>query len=226
MGLRTDRGWKEFQVAGIYFDYSSGRGVVMVSQQAYQSFWDDDGITSVSLHLAPGQSSQDLIDQLYQRVGDEQELFIRSNRDLRLASLEIFDRSFAITSITRIMAMIVAFIGVLGALMALQLERTRELGTLRAIGFTPGQIWRTVTAQTGLMGLLAGLFAVPVGLVLALGLIFVVNQRSFGWSMDLQIVPTLLLEAVGLAVVAALMAGVYPAFKMAESSPAASLREE
>ncbi len=126
----------------------------------------------------------------------------------------------------RVMAMIVAFVGVLGALMALQLERTRELGTLRAIGFTPSQIWRMVTAQTGLMGLLAGLFAVPVGLVLALGLVFVVNQRSFGWSMDLQIFPTVLLEAVGLAVVAALLAGVYPAFKMAASSPAASLREE
>jgi len=122
--------------------------------------------------------------------------------------------------------MVVAFVGVLGALMALQLERRRELGTLRAIGFTPAQIWGLVTSQTVLMGLIAGLLALPLGMALAAGLIFVVNQRSFGWSMDLQIVPSVLIQAVALAVVAAFLAGVYPAFKMATSTPAAALREE
>jgi putative ABC transport system permease protein len=62
--------------------------------------------------------------------------------------------------------------------------------------------------------------------MLAAGLVFVVNRRSFGWSMDLQIFPGILVEAVALAVVAALLAGVYPAIKMASSSPAEALREE
>ena len=224
--LRTDQGNRVFQVAGIYFDYSSSRGVVMVSQNAYQRFWNDQGISSVSLHVAPEEDLDALIDQLYQLAGDEQELRIRSNRDLRMASLEVFDRSFAITSVMRVLAMIVAFVGVLGALMALQLERSRELGTLRAIGFTPSQIWRMITSQTGLIGLLAGLFSVPMGLALGGGLVYVVNRRSFGWSMDLQIFPTLLIEAVALAILAALLAGVYPAIKMALSSPAEALREE
>lgn len=224
--LRTNRGEQDFQVAGVYFDYSSSQGVVLMSQNAYRRFWDDQGISSVSIHAAPGQDVDSLIDQLYLVSGDDQELVIRSNRDLRRASLEVFDRSFAITSVMRVMAMIVAFVGVLGALMALQLERGRELGTLRAIGFTPSQIWRIVTSQTGLIGLLAGLFSVPMGLVLAGGLVYVVNQRSFGWSMDLQIFPVVLIQAVSLAVVAALLAGVYPAIKMASSSPAEALREE
>jgi putative ABC transport system permease protein len=224
--LHTESGQRNFRVAGIYYDYSSGRGVVIVSRDAYLRFWNDDGISSASLHVAPGQDINALIDQLYLAAGDQQELRIRSNQGLREASLEVFDRSFAITSVMRVLAMVVAFVGVLSALMALQLERGRELGTLRAMGFTPSQVWRVVTSQTGIMGLLAGTLAVPVGLVLAAGLVFVVNQRSFGWSMDLQLFPMVLMEAVVLAVGAAVLAGVYPALRMAASSPAAALRNQ
>jgi putative ABC transport system permease protein len=213
-------------VAGIYFDYSSSRGVVMMSRNAYRRFWNDDGISSVSLFAAPGENVDALVEQLYQVAGDEQELRIRSNLDLREASMEVFDRSFTITSVLRLLAMIVAFVGMLSALMALQLERSREFGALRAIGFTPGQIWRMITSQTGLMGLIAGLLSIPMGLALAAALIFVVNRRSFGWSMDLHIFPDILIEAGALAIVAALLAGVYPAVRMAMSSPAEALREE
>ena len=122
--------------------------------------------------------------------------------------------------------MIVAFAGVLSALMALQLERSREIGALRAIGFTSWQTWRMITAQTGLMGLISGLLSVPMGLALAAALVFVVNRRSFGWSMDLQLFPLVLVEAIALAVVASLLAGIYPAIKMAMYSPAEALREE
>ena len=224
--LLTDQGERDFRVAGIYFDYSSSRGVVMMSRNAYQRFWNDDGISSVSLFAAPGENVDALVEQLYQVAGDEQELRIRSNLDLREASMEVFDRSFTITSVLRLLAMIVAFVGMLSALMALQLERSQEFGALRAIGFTPGQIWRMITSQTGLMGLIAGLLSIPMGLALAAALIFVVNRRSFGWSMDLHIFPAILIEAVALAIVAALLAGVYPAVRMAMSSPAEALREE
>ena len=122
--------------------------------------------------------------------------------------------------------MIVAFVGVLSALMALQLERSREIGALRAIGFTSWQTWRMITAQTGLMGLISGLLSVPMGLALAAALVFVVNRRSFGWSMDLQLFPLVLVEAIALAVVASLLAGIFPAIKMAMVSPAEALREE
>ena len=111
-------------------------------------------------------------------------------------------------------------------MMALQLERARELGVLRALGFTPRQVWGLVTTQTGLMGLLAGLFALPMGLVMAAGLIFVVNRRSFGWSLQMDVPAGILIEAVVLAVVAALVAGIYPGIRMARSSAADALRGE
>ena len=224
--LRTDRGLKDFRVVGIFADYGSDRGLVMMSRRTYERFWHDRGVSSLGLWLGPGRDVATMVASLRRLVGSEQEVVIRSNRDLRHASLEIFDRTFAITSVLHLLTTAVAFIGVLSALMALQLERERELGVLRATGFTPRQVWGLVTAQTGVMGLLAGLLALPVGLMLASVLVFVINRRSFGWTLELEIAPGLFIEAVVLAVVAALLAGVYPAFRMARTPPALALREE
>jgi len=91
---------------------------------------------------------------------------------------------------------------------------------------TPRQLWLSVLSQTGLMGLTAGLLALPVGLILAVVLVYVINKRSFGWTMQLILDPNLLLQALIVAVVAALLAGLYPAWKMGRTSPALALREE
>ncbi|HEY3190658.1 MAG TPA: ABC transporter permease, partial [Solirubrobacteraceae bacterium] len=176
----------------------------------------------------PGVDVNALITSLRQRAaaGGGGELLIRSNRALREASLQIFDRTFAITDVLRLLATLVAFVGVLSALMALQLERTYEIGVLRAFGLTPPQVWALATAQTGLMGLLAGVLALPVGIVLALVLVFVVNRRSFGWTLELTIGPSVLLEALLLSVAAAVLAGLLPAARVAATSPAVALRNE
>src|SRR5262249_14262819 len=153
----------------------------------------------------------------------DQEVLVRATRALREASLEIFDRTFAVTVVLRLLATIVAFAGVLSALMALSLERSRELGVLRAQGVTPGEIRVLVTAQTGLMGLVAGLLAIPVGLALAVILIFVINQQSFGWTLQLEVSPVILAQALALAVGAAVLAGLYPGWRMARLSLPAAL---
>jgi len=108
----------------------------------------------------------------------------------------------------------------------LELERGRELGVLRANGLTPRQVWRLVTTQTGLMGLVAGILSIPMGLVLAAVMIYVVNKRSFGWTLHMDVGPAVLVQAVGLALIGALLAGLYPSWRMARTLPASALREE
>ncbi|MCH8898800.1 MAG: ABC transporter permease, partial [Chloroflexi bacterium] len=77
--LQTDYGQRSFAVAGIYFDYSSGRGVVMVSRNTYDRFWNDDGISSLGLDIASGDDADSVIAQLYLAAGQDQDLRIRSN---------------------------------------------------------------------------------------------------------------------------------------------------
>lgn len=224
--LDTDVGEAALSVAGVFRDYGSERGVVMMARSTWDGLFDDDRITSLGFFLEEGVEVEGVVSAMQAAAGPGQAVVVRSNSALREASLEVFDRTFAITAVLRALAFVVAFIGVLSALMALQLERSRELGVLRANGLTPAQVWTMVTTQTGLVGLIAGLLAVPVGLLLAVVMIEVVNRRSFGWTLDMQVGGDLLLQAVGLALTGALLAGLYPAWKMARTSPALALREE
>ncbi len=204
--LRTDRGEHVFRVVGIFTDYGSDQGIVMMSRRTYDQWWRDAKVSSLGVYAEPNTAVDRLVESLRRLAGAEHEVLIRSNRTLRDASLEIFDRTFTITTVLHLLTTVVAFIGVLSALMALQLERARELGVLRATGYTPGQVWGLMTSQTGLMGLIAGLLAVPVGIGLALILVLVINRRSFGWTLQIEIAPEILVQAIVMAVVAALLA--------------------
>ena len=130
------------------------------------------------------------------------------------------------TNILYWLAVAVAIVGILGALLALQLERGRELGLLRALGMTPVQLGGNITFQTGTIGALAGIAAIPLGLAMAWVLIDVINRRAFGWQIDITITPDYLLTGMALAIGSALLAGAYPAWRAARTEPALAMREE
>lgn len=224
--LATGEGERALPIVGVFYDYGSEQGTVMMARSLYDDLFDDPGVTSLGLFLDEDADSERVVGELLGMVEPDRAVIARTNDTLRQASLEVFDRTFQVTAVLRLLAFVVAFVGVLSALAALQLERARELGLLRAAGMTPGQLGGLVVTQTGLMGLAAGVLAVPVGLVLSVVMIFVVNKRSFGWTLDMQVGPEVLLQAVGLALVGALLAGIYPAWKMARTPPALALRGE
>lgn len=223
--LTTPHGARTWPVAGVYYDYASELGAVTMSRRSYVELWGDESVTAISVRAAPGADVAALTEAI-RAAGGERQLLIRSNQAIRNQSLRVFDRTFVITGTLRLLATLVAFVGVLSALMALQFERSREFGVLRAQGLTPGQLWSLVTSQTGLMGLTAGLLALPVGIATAAVMIYVINRRSFGWTLEMQLSPEPLLGAVAVAVVAALVAGFYPAYRMARTPPAEALRSE
>ena len=154
---------------------------------------------------------------LQQQFQGRRDVVVQSNLSVRGNALDIFDRTFAITAALQLLAVVVAFIGVLSALMSLQLERSRELGILRATGMTVRQMWQLTLLETGLMGATAGLLAMPVGWLLAWILIYVINVRSFGWTLQMQLEPAYFLQAFMVAVGAALLAGVYLSFRLGQS---------
>ncbi len=224
--LPTDQGSRRFPIAGVFLDYGSEHGRILLHRTGYERYWRDPATGSAAVFAAPGKNLAVLRERLQERLGPIQPLLIRSNRDIQTRTLEIFDRTFTITQVLRVLAILVAVVGVLSALLALQLERAREFAALRAMGMTAGEIGGLVSLQTGFMGAAAGLLAIPTGLLLASVLIFVINRRAFGWSLPLEVNPLLLLETVALAIFAALLAGVYPIWRMARTRPAEALRME
>ncbi len=224
--LESPQGERTFPVVAVFYDYSSDRGSILLDNDLYLEAWQDPSVASLGLFVKPDVDVEAVVSRLRTDFRDRQDLVAQSNRSLRQGSLEIFDRTFAITGALRLLAVVVAFIGVLSALMSLQLERTRELGILRANGMTPGQMWQLTLLETGIMGSLAGLFAMPLGYVLAWILIYVINVRSFGWTLQMQVEPAYFWQAWLVAVAAALLAGVYPAWRLSRMVVATAIREE
>ena len=224
--LPTDRGRREFEIAATYQSYDINASAMLMSRNVYERHFDDDRVDSVGLYLADGADPESIM----ARIGDisegRQAIRFNSNARIRELSLEIFDRTFVITDVLYWLAVGVAFIGILGAMLALQLERGRELAVLRALGMTPSQLGTMITTQTAVIGLFSGIAAVPLGIMMAYVLIEVINRRAFGWQIDMSVAPGILLSAIVFAIGAALLAGIYPAFRAARSQPAAAMREE
>jgi putative ABC transport system permease protein len=224
--LNSPAGWQTFPVEGIYYDYASSEGTMYMTLDNYQKLWHDGGVTAIGIRLPPGTNPDKITQDLQNDLESQQQLIIEPNQTLRDEVLKVFDRTFAITAALRILATVVAFIGVLSTLMLLQLEKQREIGILRAVGLTGSQLWRLVMLETGLMGLVAGVLAAPTGYVLSLILIYVINQRSFGWTLQQSIQPSAFLQGLAIAVIAALLAGIYPAGRLSRMEAADAIRYE
>lgn len=223
--IQTDRGLHVFSIIGVAVDFDVNN-VVMIHDPVYRQFWDDREISAIALFVAPGVNLDDKVNEIRTALAGQNEVVVRSNRNTRQNALDVFDRTFSITVALQLLATLVAFIGIFSTLMSLQLERSREIGVLRSNGMTRRQLWRLSLWETGLVGSSAGLIAMPMGFLLAIILIYIINLRSFGWTLQIQLQPSHFVQAFAVALGAALLAGLYPAWRMGQMQPASALRSE
>jgi putative ABC transport system permease protein len=224
--LSTASGVRDFRIAGIYREYGNDRGNVLMSLAQYRRLWHDPEITALGVYLAPGARPAPVIAALHAAAAGRQALLIRSNADIRALSMSIFERTFVITRVLYWLAAGVAAVGLISALLAWELERSHELAIVRSLGLTPLGAAVLIEAQTSFMGLVALLAAIPAGLLTAIVLTDVINRRAFGWQIDLHLAPAQFTNALVLSLTAALVAGLYPAWRTATAPIAGDIREE
>jgi len=224
--IETPAGERRLRILGIYRDYANERGSIALSRATWRRHFplrDDAGL---GVYARPGVDAATLARSLRHALAGVPGLRIQSNAQLRALSLEVFDHTFAVTDLLRLLALGVAVVGIVSALLAQQMERLGDYALLRALGVRAGELLRVVLWQTALAGALAATLALPVGVALALLLIDVINVRSFGWTMSLHL-PWAGLVSVWLsALAAALVAGVYPALVATRRTPASVLRND
>ncbi len=224
--LPTNFGQKRFPVVGISYSYSSDQGIVVMASPVYRKYWEDHRVSGVAAYIHEGENVSAVVAKLEKLFSGRYNFVVQSNRNLRLSALKIFDRTFTITTALRILVALVAFIGILSTVMALLLERTKEFGILRANGMTPGQIFRLILWETSLLGLIAGILSIPLGTIMAAILVYVINIRSFGWTIIFQPELSYYIYTVAIALGAALAAGLYPAWRLQKAKVIQSLRAE
>ncbi len=224
--LETPSGPHTFPICGVFYDYSTDAGAVYLDYHLYERLWLETRTESLALYVLPGFTPDQVRSELVKRVPDDILLYITPNQSLRSRVMRVFDQTFRITYALQAIAVMVAVLGVISTLTALILQRGREIGVLRAVGALRGQVRKTVLIESGLLGLIGSLLGCVCGVILSLLLIHVINKQFFGWSIRLYVDPWLFVQASGLMVAAAVLAGLGPARMAATRVAAEAMRVE
>ena len=223
--VATPSGIAHFRIVALYNDYSTDSGVILVDKTTFANLFHDDSVNSLAIYAEPGADLTQLRTAVIRSVLPLR-IDVQTTRELRKLVISIFNRTFAITYALYIISITIAVLGVVSTLFALVLERRREIGLLRYLGFTTREIRRSVFYEAAYIGGLGGITGVIAGVFLALLLIFVINRQAFGWLIELHMPWDFLGEAIVLVVVAALIAGIYPARVASRIRTAEAVRTE
>jgi len=214
-----------FRIADVYYDYSSERGSILMDRNTLLRYLPDPAPSNLAIYVSPD-AQVEKVRAAIEKAAAGHRVLLFSNRDLRIEAIRIFDRTFAITYALEAVAVIVAVMGVAGALLALVIDRRRELGLLRFLGAATGQVRKLILVEAGLLGLLANLAGMALGFALSLVLIYVVNKQSFGWTIRFHWPVGILLGALTVVYLATVLAGLYPAQVAVRLNPLEIVHEE
>jgi putative ABC transport system permease protein len=214
-----------FKIADVAYDYASERGYILMDRQTMLKYLPDPAPSNLAVFVSPGFDRAAVRERLQKLVADHH-LLLFSDRDLRDEAIRIFDRTFAITYALEAIAVLVAVMGIAGALLALVMDRRRELGLLRFLGASRIQIRKLILVEAGLVGILSSIAGAILGYFLSLILVFVINKQSFGWTIHFHWPIVILLGGLTTVYLATVLSGIYPAVLASRVNPLEVMHEE
>ena len=221
LSLATPAGRVTFTVLGIYIDYSSDIGSVLIDRALYKKYWRDNLVDAFDLWLEPGAAQGAVIQRIKDDYGERYQLFISTHRELKDAVVRIMEQSFVVNYAVEIVAVIVAIFAVINTLLASVLDRTREIGVLRAIGATQTQLRRVIMVEAAAMGLLGGFLGLIAGSIMSYHHVVYNTKVLTGWTFEFYYPYDVALLSVLVTVILCIMAGYGPA-KQAAGTPIVS----
>ena len=214
-----------FFVTGVWRDYANQSGSVVIRLPDYRALTGETAVTDAAIY-AGGEAATDRIEKALRALPFGPALQLARPGDIRAASLQIFDRSFAVTYLLEAIAIVIGLSGVAATFSAQTLARAREFGMLRHVGVTRGQVLGILACEGGLLTGLGVACGFALGLVISLILVFVVNPQSFHWTMQLHL-PWGLLATVAAVLVSASVATALVSGRYALSGgPVRAVRED
>ena len=212
-------------VAGVWRDYARQSGAIQMRLADYQAFTGDHDVTDAGIWLQPGMTAAQVVERL-RRLSFGGALEFAEPGDIRAISLKIFDRSFAVTYLLEVVAMVIGLFGVATTFSAQTLARAKEFGMLRHVGVMRRQILSVLALEGGLLTSAGIVVGFALGWAISLILVFVVNPQSFHWTMRLHM-PWNLLATVAALLLAAAAATALAAGRYAVSGNAVrAVRED
>ncbi len=219
LALDTPTGRHEYTVLAVYRDYSSDRGYAILNRATYLADFRDSLVSTFGIYLKPGVSREAGAASIARVFTPDELVRVTDTREVREEVRRVMRNTFAVSDALTVIATIVALLSVLGTLAALVLERTREIGILKAIGGSGGQVIASLLLEGALLALTGLLMGALTGSLLSAVLVRVLNRESFGWTLELVTPWRRVLFLAAMLFVAALVAALPPARRAAGVPP-------
>ncbi|MFN2237863.1 MAG: FtsX-like permease family protein [Thermoanaerobaculia bacterium] len=207
----TPGGPERFVIAGIYRDYSSDRGVIVMDRSVWLETFGDEDSNTVSVYLREGVDPETARREIERAVAAKYSAFVMTNATIRENVLRIFDQTFLITWALLAVALTVAVLAVVNTLTAMILERRREIALLRVLGLDRKQLSGMIILEASILGIVAGVLGLICGWLLSAILIFVINRQSFGWTIEFSPPGEIVAISLAVTILATIVSGLIPA---------------
>lgn len=224
--LQGVQGPADLDVGAVFYDYTTEHGLIIMDRVTFIRLFGDRTINSLGIFIDPENPRRAELIREVKRRAEERGLPVQTQAQLHDNILKVFDNTFAVTRSMRAMAIVVAFFGIAGALLTLFMERRREFGIYRSLGFSTGQIARMTLLEGLGMGMVSYVLSTLVGTTLAVLLIRVINLRSFNWTIFFYPALEPYIWTAVTAIVASVGAAAYPIWKVCRTYPQMQIREE
>jgi len=218
-------GLHKFFVAGIWRDYARSSGAIQMPLADYRSLTGDMDVSDAALWLDKDTTGEQLQQRL-KALPFGASLEVSNPSAIRALSLQIFDRSFAVTYLLEAIAIVIGLFGVAATFSAQTLARAREFGMLRHVGVTRGQILSILALEGGALTALGIATGFVLGLLISFVLVFIVNPQSFHWTMQLHLPWSLIASVAAALLTAAALTALIAGRQALSAGPIRAVRED
>ena len=215
----------DFFVAGVVRDYVHQNGGVHVRLEDYRALSGDMGVNDVGMWVAPGVNA-DTLEARVRALPFGAALSYAKPGEIRAMSMQIFDRSIAVTYLLEAIAIAIGMAGVAATFSAQTLARSKEFGMLRHVGVTRGQILRILALEGGSLSALGVVCGFALGLLISFVLVYIVNPQSFHWSMQLNVPWPLLASVAAVLLIASVATALVSGRYALSGGPIRAVRED
>lgn len=207
-------------IAAVVGDYGNPQGQVILSEAQFRDLHPALYATRFGVRTDdPAQLRQEMVDTL--GIPDSA---ITNQAAIKALSLEIFERTFTVTSALNILTLGVAGFAILMSLLTLADLRLPQLAPVWALGLTRRSLGKLELLRAIILAAVVFVCALPLGLALAWVLLTIINVEAFGWQLPMFLFPGEYMRLGAYALLAAFLAASWPALRLMRTPPSALLK--
>ncbi|MFA5125857.1 MAG: ABC transporter permease [archaeon] len=222
---------QEFRVAGIVDDSimsSTGMGgLIMMSVEAIKKLEPSIGPSETWIRTASASDVEEVSEKIksyFDKKYGEKSAYVITSEQL----LEQVNAIFGLITIFLVgigsISLIVGGIGIMNAMVTSVVERTKEIGIMKALGASNFKILAIFLLESGFIGIIGGIIGITIGY--GLSIIIVIIGSQSGFPLEAAINWEITLGALAFSMLLGMLSGALPAWRAANLDPIEALRYE